>query len=121
MLGMSSAAHALDWSGYFRAGPGLTSNSASRACYGLNGGSSGMKYRLGNECDLYGEFMLSQDFTKDGLEYKVSLMTNHDTGNTATEPGPAQRTCAAVGWSATNCPRGWFAHGTTSGRGQQRR
>lgn len=85
LLGMSSAAHALDWSGYFRAGPGLTSNSASRACYGLNGGSSGMKYRLGNECDLYGEFMLSQDFKKDGLEYKVSLMTNHYTGNTDTD------------------------------------
>ena len=85
LLGMSSAAHALEWSGYFRAGPGLTSNSASRACYGLNGGSSGMKYRLGNECDLYGEFMLSQDFKKDGLEYKVSLMTNHYTGNTDTD------------------------------------
>ena len=49
-------AQAVDWSGYFRAGPGLTSNSTNRACYALNGGTSGMKYRLGNECDLYGEF-----------------------------------------------------------------
>lgn len=85
LLLTSGAAQALDWSGYFRAGPGLTSNNANRACYGLNGGSSGMKYRLGNECDLYGEFMLSQDYKKDGLEYKVSLMTNHYTGNTDTD------------------------------------
>ncbi|WP_374435446.1 carbohydrate porin [Inhella sp.] len=85
LLLASGAAQALDWTGYFRAGPGLTSNNANRACYGLNGGSSGMKYRLGNECDLYGEFQLDQAFKKDGLEYKVSLMTNHYTGNTDTD------------------------------------
>lgn len=78
-------AQAVDWSGYFRAGPGLTSNSTNRACYALNGGTSGMKYRLGNECDLYGEFLLSQDVKKDGLEARVSLMTNHYTGNTDTD------------------------------------
>ncbi len=77
-------AHALDYSGYFRAGPGLTSQNASRACYALNGGSSGMKYRLGNECDFYGEFVLSQPFSKDGIEYRATLMMNHYTP--ATEP-----------------------------------
>lgn len=81
----AGSAQALDWSGYWRAGPGLTSNSANRACYALNGGSNGMKYRLGNECDIYGEFLMSQDYKKDGLEYKVSLMTNHYTGNTDTD------------------------------------
>jgi maltoporin len=85
MLALAGSAHALDWSGYWRAGPGLTSNSTNRACYGLNGGTSGMKYRLGNECDIYGEFLLSQDYKKDGLEYRVSLMTNHYTGNTDTD------------------------------------
>lgn len=75
---------AVDWSGYFRGGPGLTSNATNRACYALNGGSSGMKYRLGNECDIYGEFLLTQDYKKDGLEYRVGLMTNHYTGNTDT-------------------------------------
>lgn len=77
-------AQALDYSGYFRAGPGLTSQNASRACYGLNGGTSGMKYRLGNECDFYGEFVLSQPFSKDGIEYRATLMVNHYTP--ATEP-----------------------------------
>ena len=75
---------ALDYSGYFRAGPGLTSADASRACYGLNGGSAGMKYRLGNECDFYGEFVLSQPFQKDGIEYRAALMVNHYTP--ATQP-----------------------------------
>lgn len=80
----AGGAQAVDYTGYFRAGPGLTSGDASRACYALNGGSSGMKYRLGNECDFYGEFQLSQGFQKDGIDYKAVLMVNHFTG--ATEP-----------------------------------
>lgn len=74
----AASAHALDFTGYFRAGPGgTTDNGASRACYALNGGTSGMKYRLGNECDIYGEFQLAQGFKKDGIDYKVVLMTDY--------------------------------------------
>ena len=94
LLMAATSSQALDWSGYWRAGPGLTSNSANRACYGLNGGSAGMKYRLGNECDIYGEFMLSQDYKKDGLAYKVSPMTSHHT------PTP---TPTARAWRWNNC------------------
>lgn len=83
----SGAAHALDYTGYLRAGPGLTSaNNTSRACYGLNGGSAGMKYRLGNECDFYGEFQLSQGFQKDGIDYRATLMVNHYTPATQDSP-----------------------------------
>ena len=78
----AGSAQALDYTGYFRAGPGLTSGDASRACYALNGGSSGMKYRLGNECDFYGEFQLAQGFQKDGIDTKVTLMLNHWNGAT---------------------------------------
>ena len=67
-------AQAVDWGGYLRTGPGATKKDAARACYGLQG--PGLKYRLGNECDFYGEFLLSQDFKKDGVEYKAALMTN---------------------------------------------
>ncbi|MFN7726974.1 MAG: maltoporin [Rubrivivax sp.] len=81
---LAAPAQAVDWSGYFRAGPGLTSGDAARACYGLKGGSKGMTYRLGNECDFYGEFQLSQGFKKDGIDYRVTLMTNHYTGATDT-------------------------------------
>ena len=79
LLGIASSAHAVDYSGYFRAGPGLTSESASRGCYGLNQGSAGMKYRLGNECDFYGEFQLGKGFAKDGIDYRVTLMVNQYT------------------------------------------
>lgn len=83
----SGSAMALDYSGYFRAGPGLTSaNNTSRACYALNGGSAGMKYRLGNECDFYGEFQLSQGFQKDGISYSANLMVNHYSPATQDNP-----------------------------------
>lgn len=84
LLAAAGSAQALDYSGYFRGGPGLTSGDASRACYGLNGGSAGMKYRLGNECDFYGEFQLGQSFNKDGISYSANLMVNHWTGATDT-------------------------------------
>lgn len=81
----AGSAEAVDWNGYFRAGPGLTSTAnASRGCYALNGGGAGLKYRLGNECDFYGEFQLSQGFKKDDIDYKVTLMATHYTAATDT-------------------------------------
>lgn len=81
----AGGAQAVDYTGYFRAGPGLTTANASRACYALGGGSAGMKYRLGNECDFYGEFQLSQPFQKDGIEYRATLMVSHYTPATDTD------------------------------------
>ena len=81
----ASAAQAVDWGGYFRTGPGATKKDASRACYGLSG--AGLKYRLGNECDFYGEFLLSQGFKTEGVEYKANLMTN--LYNPGTDTGSA--------------------------------
>ena len=74
LASLCAPASAVDWGGYLRTGPGATKKDAARACYGLQG--PGLKYRLGNECDFYGEFLLSQDFKKDGVEYKAALMTN---------------------------------------------
>ena len=72
----ANAAHAVDWSGYLRGGPAATTVSGeSRQCYGLAG--AGLKYRLGNECDFYGEFQLSQAMKADGVDYNVVLMTNY--------------------------------------------
>jgi maltoporin len=71
----ADAAHAVDWSGYFRGGPAITNvEGQSRQCFGLSG--PGMKYRLGNECDFYGEFQLAQAFKAEGVEYNAVLMTN---------------------------------------------
>jgi maltoporin len=70
-----SSAQALDFDGYFRAGPGATSKNEARACYNLGGVSAG-HYRLGNECDFYGEFGLAQTGTVDGVAFKGKLMFN---------------------------------------------
>lgn len=78
---------AVDFGGYFRSGPGGTSvPNTSRQCYGLAG--PGLKYRLGNECDTYGEFKLSEGIKSDALEYKATLMVNlynpgTDTGSSS--------------------------------------
>jgi maltoporin len=74
LAGMS--AHAVDWTGYMRGGPAATNVSGeSRQCYGLN--SPGLKYRLGNECDFYGEFQLAQAMKADGVDFNAVLMTNY--------------------------------------------
>jgi maltoporin len=65
---------AVDFDGYFRAGPGATSKDAARACYNL--GISGGHYRLGNECDFYGEFGLAQTGNVDGVAWKAKVMFN---------------------------------------------
>jgi maltoporin len=65
---------ALESHGYFRAGPGATKKDAARACYGLQG--PGLKYRLGNECDFYGEFFLSESFKAGDVDTKIQFTPN---------------------------------------------
>ena len=80
----AGSAQAVDWSGYFRGGPAATNVSGkSRQCYGLS--EPGLKYRLGNECDFYGEFTLSQPVKTDGIEYSANLMTNFYSPSTETD------------------------------------
>ena len=57
-----------------RGGPAATTVSGeSRQCYGLGE----LKYRLGNECDFYGEFQLAQAMKADGVDFNAVLMTNY--------------------------------------------
>ncbi|RQP23004.1 maltoporin [Piscinibacter terrae] len=84
-------AQAVDMDGYMRAGPGAAKKDAARACYGLQG--PGLKYRLGNECDIYGEFGLSQVVKTEGVSYKVKVMPNlwnPSTDSTGASVGLAQ-------------------------------
>ena len=70
----ANAAHAVDWTGYMRGGPAATDVSGkSRQCYGIGE----LKYRLGNECDFYGEFQLAQAMKADGVDFNAVLMTNY--------------------------------------------
>ncbi len=76
----TSQAFAVDFDGYFRAGPGATSKNAARACYNL--GISGGHYRLGNECDFYGEFGLAQTGTVGSVSYLAKVMINEYNNGT---------------------------------------
>lgn len=87
-----SQAQAVDFDGYFRAGTGATSKGAARACYNLSGAGvsgAGTHYRLGNECDFYGEFGFAQTGKVEGLTYKGKVMIAQynpgtDTGASST-------------------------------------
>ncbi|WP_158219676.1 carbohydrate porin [Ideonella sp. A 288] len=87
LLAVAGGAQATDFSGYFRGGPGLTKKNTSRACYHLNEGAGnsiarGLNYRLGNECDIYGEFQIDQNYSKDGIDYGGTVMVTHYTNAT---------------------------------------
>lgn len=75
---LSTAASAVDWGGYTRIGPGQKQGGR---CFngGADGGHGGIG-RLGNECETYGEFALSQGATAGGVNYKTLLMTNFYNG-----------------------------------------
>lgn len=70
----SHSALALDVNGYLRALGGTNSASGNAACFKLAG--AGAKYRLGNECEVYGELMLGQQFAQldDGATIKGNVM-----------------------------------------------
>ena len=89
---LAARAGAVDFNGYTRVGPGQkqASGDGQRCFSGGAGGGNGSQApgkggigRLGNECETYGEFGLSQTMTKDGVSYKALLMTNfYSTGST---------------------------------------
>ncbi len=95
---LSTGAQAVDFGGYVRVGPGQKQDSGDgRRCFDgrANDNDSGAPGkggigRLGNECNTYGEFALSQGMSAGGVNYKALLMTNFykpgsDVGGTATE------------------------------------
>ncbi len=61
-----------NFGGYFRVGPGKIDGPNNCAGLGFVGGT----YRLGNECGMYGELSLSHGAKVDGVDYKVTAMTN---------------------------------------------
>jgi maltoporin len=62
--------------GYIRALAGSNSGQGSAACFKLAG--AGSKYRMGNECEVYGEFRVGQQFQQfdDGSEVKGYVMVS---------------------------------------------
>lgn len=58
-LALPLSAGALEFAGYMRSGVGSSTNGSSQSCFRLPGAET--KYRLGNECEQYGELELRQD------------------------------------------------------------
>src|SRR5262245_61049867 len=65
---------AVEPEGYVRVGSG-DFGARNRTCYNL--GISGGHYRLGNECDFYGEFGLSHGAEADGVRWRGLGMVNY--------------------------------------------
>lgn len=82
---VSTTASAVDWGGYMRIGPGQkveAGNGDRSDCftgYADTGGKGGVG-RLGNECNTYAEFGLSQGGKVGGIDFKTTLMTNFYQG-----------------------------------------
>lgn len=53
---------AVDFSPYIRAEGGVNTEGSSAACFKLAGAAA--KYRMGNECEIYGELMMGQELNK---------------------------------------------------------
>jgi maltoporin len=64
-----------EFHGYFRTGAGHNSARGEQACFGLEGVA---KYRLGNECDSYGEFLYTKEVAKSasGASFVANFMGN---------------------------------------------
>jgi len=74
-----TSAQALDFGGYFRAGPQTqSSNGHARNCYDLDGAGkiNAGHYRLGNECNTGGEFIFSQGSKLNNVDAKFNLMVD---------------------------------------------
>ncbi len=99
----SAGAHALDFGGYVRIGPGEKQNTAGddKRCFDGHIMSGGGHFRLGNECDTYGEFTFSQGGKAGDVEYQAVLMPSFyrpgsDIGSTSL--GLAQMYLSAKGF-----------------------
>jgi maltoporin len=79
----ASASADFDFHGYMRSGAGVTTKGGNQSCFGLPGAYS--KYRLGNECQTYGELEFDTDVlkTKDGVDFKYVGMLGFQTNSGA--------------------------------------
>ena len=93
-LALPQTSQALEFGGYLRSGIGNATKGGSQSCFQLPGAQT--KYRLGNECEQYGELELRQDLytlddgsvfqRHDGMvslynRYNHSLTFNEDNGS----------------------------------------
>jgi len=75
----ASALADFEFHGYMRSGAGVATKGGGQQCFGLPGAFS--KYRLGNECETYGELEFDTDVlkAKDGVDFKYVGMLGYAT------------------------------------------
>ncbi|WP_349914829.1 maltoporin [Acinetobacter pittii] len=71
VISTSSIGYSFETTGYFRTGIGVSEEGNNQECFQLTGALS--KYRLGNECEQYGEFYGKQDFLEFSDHSKLSI------------------------------------------------
>eukprot|EP01030_Chromulinospumella_sphaerica_P030054 gene30054-30548_t len=85
--GAGAAQAQFSTSGYFRAGT-ISSGARTTQCYGLgNSESGGGTFRLGNECDVFGEIDLSNKIKVGDLDVTAHLMPGYYS-NATTDSSP---------------------------------
>jgi len=89
----AQATEGFSYGGYFRDGVAVGKKNHNRTCFQAPGAD--WKYRLGNECDYYGELGLNYGLGKDdGPNFQVHWMPNFFTGGVSDAAslggGPAQ-------------------------------
>lgn len=84
-------AQALEFGGYMRSGLASNNRGGDQVCFGLPGVA---KYRLGNECETYGELALGQEIyqNEDGVKFKYNIMggikaISNESGESLTQGG----------------------------------
>ena len=95
LLAAAGSAQALEFHGYFRSGIGWSNKEGGQVCYKLPGAQGNGNFRLGNECETYGEAAFDHTLldAKDGVKFDYHLMLGYaaaqeqDFENIATDPG----------------------------------
>lgn len=79
---------AFEYNGYFRGLTGTNSSKGGPTCFQLAGAMS--KYRLGNECQVYGEFGLGQEVAKtdEGAVFSANIMFSFNNSNSSSDTDP---------------------------------
>lgn len=70
LITLPCTAAAVDFNGYLRVGSGASQDHGGLSCFKLPG--AGAKYRLGNECEVYGEALFGQEIVTTGTGARLS-------------------------------------------------
>ncbi len=110
----SAGVSAIDFGGYFRSGLGTSTTGGKEACFGLAG--AGSKFRLGNECETYGELAMGGEAYKgqNGFTMRVNtrfayvLNQNQDWEQFAPSFREANVVAENIGTGAFSKARAWI-------------